>query len=41
MRNPLIHAYWEIDLDIVWKMPADEMPVLAAILEPLVPPASE
>ena len=41
MRNRLIHAYWEIDLDIVWKTAADEMPVLVAMLEPLVPPASE
>ncbi len=41
MRNRLIHAYWEIDLDIVWKTAADEMAVLVAMLEPLVPPASE
>lgn len=33
MRNRLIHAYWDIDLDIVWKTVSDEMPVLAAKLE--------
>ena len=41
MRKRLIHACWEIDLDIVWKTPADEMPGLVAMLEPLVPPSSE
>ena len=41
MRNRLIHAYWDTDLDIVWKTASDEMPVLVAMLEPLVPPARE
>lgn len=41
MRNRLIHAYWDIDLDIVWKTAAEEMPVLVAMLEPLVPPVKE
>lgn len=41
MRNRLIHAYWDIDLDIVWKTAADEMPVLVATLEPLLPSANE
>lgn len=33
MRNRLIHACWDMDLDIVWKTAGDEMPVLAAKLE--------
>ncbi len=29
MRNRLIHGYYDIDLDIVWKTVTDEIPLLA------------
>lgn len=32
MRNRLIHAYFDIDLDIVWKTVQDDLPPLALAL---------
>ena len=37
MRNRLIHAYFSINLDIVWKTVQEDLPALIAQLEPLVP----
>ncbi len=37
MRNRLVHAYYEIDLDIVWRTIHDDLPPLIAQLEPLLP----
>jgi uncharacterized protein with HEPN domain len=37
MRNRLIHAYFEIDRDIVWKTVTTEIPALLASLRALVP----
>lgn len=39
MRNRLIHAYFDIDLDRVWDTVVDDLPPLIAALEPLIPPA--
>ena len=36
MRNRLIHAYFEIDLDQVWKAVTEDMPALAAQLEKIL-----
>jgi len=33
MRNRLIHAYFDIDLDIVWRTVVDELPPLVTELE--------
>ena len=41
MRNRLVHAYWDINLDIVWKTACEEMPDLVTMLEPLVSPTQE
>ena len=41
MRNRLVHAYFAIELDIVWKVVQDDLPPLIAQLEPLVPPEPE
>ena len=41
MRNRLVHAYFAIQLDIVWKVVQDDLPPLIAQLEPLVPPEPE
>jgi uncharacterized protein with HEPN domain len=33
MRNRLIHAYFDINLDIVWHTVTEELPSLVAVLE--------
>jgi len=38
MRNRLIHAYFDIDLDRVWDTVIDDLPPLAAELEKVLPP---
>ncbi len=38
MRNRLVHAYFEVDLDKVWDTAQDEIPRLITLLGPLVPP---
>jgi len=38
MRNRLIHAYFEINLDILWKTITDDLPPLIIELERIVPP---
>lgn len=37
MRNRLIHAYFDIDLDRVWKIVKDDLPPLIMKLEKIVP----
>lgn len=37
MRNRLIHAYFEINLDILWKTITEDVPPLVAELEKIVP----
>jgi uncharacterized protein with HEPN domain len=36
MRNRLIHAYFDVDLDVVWKTVNDELPGLVKKIEPIV-----
>jgi uncharacterized protein with HEPN domain len=38
MRNRLIHAYFDVDLDVVWDTVSIELPGLVRNLEALVPP---
>ena len=38
MRNRLVHAYFEINLELVWRTVRHDLPDLIARLEPLVPP---
>ena len=40
MRNRLVHAYFSINLDIVWQTVQEDLPTLIAKLERLVPPES-
>ena len=40
MRNRLVHAYFSINLDIVWKTVQEDLPTLIDQLERLVPPES-
>ncbi len=36
MRNRLVHAYFDVDTEIVWKTVTVELPALAADLRPLL-----
>ena len=38
MRNRLVHAYFEINLELVWKTVRHDLPDLIALVEPLIPP---
>jgi len=38
MRNRLIHAYYDIDLDILWKTLTEDIPPLAEELQKTVKP---
>ncbi len=40
MRNRLIHAYFDIDLDILWKTIIEDIPPLISDLEKIIPPAA-
>jgi uncharacterized protein with HEPN domain len=33
MRNRLIHAYFDVDLDIVWTTVTEDLPSLLAVVE--------
>lgn len=37
MRNRLIHAYFEIDLDVLWKTILEDIPSLVKELERVIP----
>ena len=38
MRNRLIHGYFDVDLDRLWKIVRDDLPPLITELEKIVPP---
>ena len=37
MRNRLVHAYFDINLDILWKTIGDGLPLIIAELERVIP----
>jgi len=37
MRHRLVHAYFDINLHILWRTVEEDLPALASILEPRVP----
>ncbi len=37
MRNRLVHAYFSVNLDIVWQTAREDLPMLIAKLERLMP----
>jgi len=37
MRNRLIHAYFEVDLDVLWKTAIEDVPLLIEELEKAMP----
>jgi uncharacterized protein with HEPN domain len=36
-RDRLIHGYFDVDLDIIWAIITDDLPVLTAELEKIIP----
>lgn len=36
MRHRLVHAYFDINLDILWRTVQDDLPALRDVLEPLL-----
>jgi len=36
MRNRLVHAYFDIDRDILWKTAVDEIPALCPLLKEII-----
>jgi uncharacterized protein with HEPN domain len=38
MRNRLVHAYADIDHEVVWKTVTEEIPALLTLLLALAPP---
>jgi len=36
MRNRLIHAYFDIDLDVVWRTVVEDLPSLIELVEPVL-----
>lgn len=38
MRNRLVHGYFNVNLERVWETVQQDLPLLIALLEPLVPP---
>ena len=41
MRNRLVHAYFNINLDIVWQTVQEDLPTLIAKLEQILQPESD
>ena len=41
MRNRIVHVYFDIDLRLVWDTVHNDLPMLIAQLEPLVPPENQ
>lgn len=38
MRNWLVHAYFEVDVELLWETVQRDIPKLIALLEPSAPP---
>ena len=36
MRNVVIHAYWQVDPDELWRTVTDDLPMLLGLLRPLL-----
>ena len=36
MRNRLVHAYFDLDLDLIWQTAVEELPALVVRLEQLI-----
>ena len=40
IRNRIVHAYFAIDIELVWRVVKDDLPILMTQLERIVPPDS-
>ena len=38
MRNRIVHAYFDVDIELVWRVVKEDMPALITQLEQIVPP---
>ena len=38
MRNRLVHEYFHVDVETVWRTIQDDLPQLVQCIQPLVPP---
>lgn len=38
MRHRLVHAYFDINLDILWRTVEEDLPALVSVLEPSIAP---
>ena len=36
MRNRIVHAYYDIDIDVVWKTVTEDLPVLLPEIQSIV-----
>ena len=41
MRHRLIHAYFDINLDVLWQTLVEDLPELISLIEPVLRPRSE
>ena len=41
MRNRIVHAYFDVELETLWRVVQDDLPDLIAHLEPLVQPETD
>lgn len=41
MRNRIVHAYFAVELETLWRVVQDDLPVLIGQLEPLVQPETD
>ena len=41
LRNRIVHAYFDIDIEVVWRIVQEDLPALIAQLEDLVPSEEE
>lgn len=41
MRNRLVHAYFDINLDILWRTVQKDLPGLIVLVESVIPPESD
>jgi uncharacterized protein with HEPN domain len=40
-RDVVVHDYFRVDLQEVWRIVQEDLPALVAVLEPLVPPEED
>lgn len=41
MRHRLVHAYFDINLDVLWRTVSDEIPAMIDVLKPHVPECND